>query len=61
MVDVHVLTQYVHPDGIKDAVHEEFVSTCSSDHSEIVAALQVLFPTYVGCYIIPEGVPNADE
>lgn len=53
LCDVWVHTQFVHPSGDKDAVFEEYVSATSADHGEIVAALQVLYPTYVGCYIHP--------
>lgn len=54
LCDVTVYTQFVHSDGkTRDAVCEEYVSTTEADHGEIIAALQVLYPTYVGCYISP--------
>lgn len=54
LCNVWVYTQFVHPvTGEKDAVFEEYVSATTADHGEVVAALQVLYPTYVGCYIDP--------
>lgn len=53
-VDVYVITQFAHPNGEKDAEIYEYISTTSADMGEIVAALQVLFPTMVGCQIEPK-------
>lgn len=51
--NVWVYTQFVHPTGEKDEVQEEYVSATTADHGEVVAALQALYPNYVGCLIEP--------
>lgn len=59
LCNVWVYTQFVHPTtGVKDAIREEFVSETSAEHGEVVAALQVLYPTYVGCYIVPKELAS---
>lgn len=59
-VDVWVYTQFVHPNGELDEPFEEYVSHTNADPGEIIAALQVLYPTMVGSLIMPATKEKPD-